>query len=200
MGSRHGRNGEGGMNAPDAEQGPDRAPVPFTRLDFADPELLEELLAVVRGVAERGAFTLGEPVDGFEQEFAAYCETEFAVGVSSGTEALALALRALGDRPRRRGDRAVELLHRHRRGCQRRGRHAAAGGRRPRIPSAHGGDRRTQPRSECALRDSGAPVRCHRRHGPDRRARPRGREHTWSRTPVRPMEPSTAAGASEASA
>ena len=49
----------------------------------------------MRGVAERGAFTLGEPVEGFEREFAAYCETDFAVGVSSGTEALALALRAL---------------------------------------------------------------------------------------------------------
>ena len=73
----------------------DTAPVPFTRLDFADPALLEELLAIVRGVAERGAFTLGEPVEGFEREFAAYCETEFAVGVSSGTEALTLALRAL---------------------------------------------------------------------------------------------------------
>jgi dTDP-3-amino-3,4,6-trideoxy-alpha-D-glucose transaminase len=69
--------------------------VPLTRLDFADPELLEELLGAVREIAERGAFTLGEPVEAFEREFAAYCETGFAVGVSSGTEALALALRAL---------------------------------------------------------------------------------------------------------
>jgi len=71
------------------------ASVPLTRLDFADPELLEELLGAVRGVAERGAFTLGEPVEEFEREFAEYCETDDAVGVSSGTEALALALRAL---------------------------------------------------------------------------------------------------------
>ena len=49
----------------------------------------------MREVAERGAFTLGEHVEGFEREFAAYCETDFAVGVSSGTEALVLALRAL---------------------------------------------------------------------------------------------------------
>ncbi len=69
--------------------------VPLTRLDFADPELLEELLGAVREVAERGAFTLGEAVEGFEREFAAYCETGFAVGISSGTEALTLALRAL---------------------------------------------------------------------------------------------------------
>ncbi len=69
--------------------------VPLTRLDFADPELLEELLQTVREVAERGAFTLGDHVESFERELAAYCETDFAIGVSSGTEALALALRAL---------------------------------------------------------------------------------------------------------
>jgi dTDP-3-amino-3,4,6-trideoxy-alpha-D-glucose transaminase len=69
--------------------------VPFTRMDNADPELLEELLGTVREVAEQGAFTLGHHVEAFEQDFAAYCETDFAIGVSSGTEALALALRAL---------------------------------------------------------------------------------------------------------
>jgi dTDP-3-amino-3,4,6-trideoxy-alpha-D-glucose transaminase len=72
-----------------------RAAVPLMRLDFADPELLEELMEAVREVAEHGAFTLGEHVEAFEREFAAYCETDFAVGVSSGTEALVLALRAL---------------------------------------------------------------------------------------------------------
>jgi dTDP-3-amino-3,4,6-trideoxy-alpha-D-glucose transaminase len=69
--------------------------VPFTRLDYFQPELLEELMGAVRGVAERGAFTLGEPVEAFEQEFAAYCDSDHAIGVSSGTEALVLALRAL---------------------------------------------------------------------------------------------------------
>jgi len=74
---------------------PPQMTVPLMRLDFADPELLEELMGAVRAVAERGAFTLGEPVESFEREFAAYCDTNFAIGVSSGTEALALALRAL---------------------------------------------------------------------------------------------------------
>jgi dTDP-4-amino-4,6-dideoxygalactose transaminase len=64
-------------------------------MDHADPELLEELMGAVREVAEQGAFTLGRHVESFEDEFASYCETDFAVGVSSGTEALALALRAL---------------------------------------------------------------------------------------------------------
>jgi dTDP-3-amino-3,4,6-trideoxy-alpha-D-glucose transaminase len=83
------------LNSVDAPSAPHAGPVPFTRLDWRDPILLEELLVVVRGVAERGEFTLGEPVEHFERDFAAYCDTGYAVGVSSGTEALALSLRAL---------------------------------------------------------------------------------------------------------
>lgn len=80
------------------------APVPFTRLDNADPELMAELLEVVADVGARAAFTLGEEVESFEREFAAYCGTEHAVGVSSGTAALELALRALGVGP---GDEVI---------------------------------------------------------------------------------------------
>jgi dTDP-3-amino-3,4,6-trideoxy-alpha-D-glucose transaminase len=69
--------------------------IPITRLDQADPELLEELLAVVSRVAHKGAFTMGAELDAFESEFAAYCETDHAVGVSSGTEAIVLALKAM---------------------------------------------------------------------------------------------------------
>ena len=69
--------------------------LPLARLDFHEPELLAELIGAVGEIAERGAFTLGEPVELFEREFADYCETGEAVGVSSGTEAIALALRAL---------------------------------------------------------------------------------------------------------
>ena len=70
--------------------------VPFVRLDHDDPELLEELLGEVRAVAEESAFTLGSHVEDFEADFAAYCEADEAVGVASGTDALALSLRALG--------------------------------------------------------------------------------------------------------
>ncbi len=71
------------------------ARVPLLKLDPADPELLEELLEVVANVAANAAFTLGSELEAFEDEFAAYCETDYALGVSSGTEALVLALRAL---------------------------------------------------------------------------------------------------------
>ena len=80
------------------------APVPFTQLDAADPERLEELLEVVAGVASRSAFTLGDEVLAFEAEFAAFCGAAEAIGVSSGTDALTLAFRALGIGP---GDEVV---------------------------------------------------------------------------------------------
>jgi dTDP-3-amino-3,4,6-trideoxy-alpha-D-glucose transaminase len=80
------------------------ARVPFTRLDNGDPELLAELLDVVARVSRDAAFTLGEEVDGFEREFASWCEAEHAIGVSSGTAALELALRGLGIGP---GDEVI---------------------------------------------------------------------------------------------
>ena len=69
--------------------------VPMAQLDNADPALLAELMLAVERVAFRGAFTLGEEVEAFERELAGYCQTEHAIGVSSGTEALVLSLRAL---------------------------------------------------------------------------------------------------------
>jgi dTDP-4-amino-4,6-dideoxygalactose transaminase len=78
--------------------------IPLTEMDHADPELLEELLEAVRAVAATGAFTGGAAVESFEREFARCCDVPHAVGVSSGTEALVLALRALGVGP---GDEVV---------------------------------------------------------------------------------------------
>jgi dTDP-3-amino-3,4,6-trideoxy-alpha-D-glucose transaminase len=72
------------------------ASVPFLRLDNAEPELFRRLMSAVEAVAARAAFTLGEEVEAFEHEFAAYCGTSSAIAVSSGTEALVLALRGLG--------------------------------------------------------------------------------------------------------
>jgi dTDP-4-amino-4,6-dideoxygalactose transaminase len=71
-------------------------PVPMSWLDNRDLPLFDELLTAVADVARAGAFTLGEAVEAFEREFAAYCAVKYAVGVSSGTEALVLSLRALG--------------------------------------------------------------------------------------------------------
>ncbi len=78
--------------------------IPTTKLDPADPALMEELLAVVERVARQGAFTLGAELEAFEQEFAEYCGAPYAVGVSSGTEALVLALKGLNIGP---GDEVI---------------------------------------------------------------------------------------------
>jgi dTDP-3-amino-3,4,6-trideoxy-alpha-D-glucose transaminase len=78
--------------------------VPFIRLDSAFPDLFAELMEVVERVARDAAFTLGPELETFEQAFAAECGAEHAVGVSSGTAALELALRGLGIGP---GDEVI---------------------------------------------------------------------------------------------
>lgn len=78
--------------------------IPLTRLDNADPALMEELLGAVERVARDAAFILGGEVEQFEADFAGYCETQEAIGVASGTDALALSLMALGIGP---GDEVV---------------------------------------------------------------------------------------------
>src|SRR3954447_19128311 len=95
-GAQHGRPGGRGMSATHSPAAPGAFAVPFVRLDRDDPELIEELLAEVRTVATEGAFVLGAHVEAFEADFAAYCGADEAIGVASGTDALALALRALG--------------------------------------------------------------------------------------------------------
>ena len=69
--------------------------VPYSFLDrqFEDPEpYLDEM----REIIARGNFTLGAPVEQFERQFAAYCGVPHAVGLASGTDALMLALQAVG--------------------------------------------------------------------------------------------------------
>jgi dTDP-3-amino-3,4,6-trideoxy-alpha-D-glucose transaminase len=78
--------------------------VPFIRLDSAEPELFAELMEVVERIARDSAFTLGPELERFEAAFASFCGSEHAAGVSSGTAALEIALRALGIGP---GDEVI---------------------------------------------------------------------------------------------
>lgn len=78
--------------------------IPLTVMDSHDPELLRELLGAVERVAETGAFIGGPAVERFETAFASWCECPHAVGVSSGTEAITLTLRALNLEP---GDEVI---------------------------------------------------------------------------------------------
>jgi dTDP-4-amino-4,6-dideoxygalactose transaminase len=52
--------------------------------------------AAIERVLESGVLIMGPELDAFEDEFARYCGTDYAVGVSSGTAALHLALSACG--------------------------------------------------------------------------------------------------------
>lgn len=68
--------------------------VPFVNLSQQTALLLPELRGVVERVLLSGQYILGEEVEAFEREFAAYLGVDFAVGVNSGTDALSLAMRA----------------------------------------------------------------------------------------------------------
>ncbi len=70
--------------------------VPFSDLGLAHGEIRKEMPAAIHKVIRRGDFILGQEVKTFEEEFARFCNVPFAVGVSSGTAALFLALVALG--------------------------------------------------------------------------------------------------------
>jgi dTDP-4-amino-4,6-dideoxygalactose transaminase len=60
--------------------------------------------AAIRRVIDRGWYVLGPEVDAFEQSFAAACGARHAIGVGTGTDAIAVILRALGVGP---GDEVV---------------------------------------------------------------------------------------------
>ncbi len=75
---------------------------------FANRASLEPLLPEIaerqRAVLEGGRYILGPAVETFESEFASYLGADHCVGVANGTDALAIALRALGVEP---GDEVV---------------------------------------------------------------------------------------------
>lgn len=70
--------------------------VPFLDLKAAYLELQPEIDASVKRLLESGWYILGEEVDAFEQEYAAYCEAKHCVGLANGLDALHLSLLTLG--------------------------------------------------------------------------------------------------------
>jgi len=73
--------------------------VPFIDLKAQHRVIQDELDQAIQRVMERADFALGEDVARFEEEFAAFCGTRYAVGVDSGLSALELSLRAYGIGP-----------------------------------------------------------------------------------------------------
>ena len=68
----------------------------------------EEIDAAVRRALESGWYVLGRELEAFEKEFAAYVGAKHCVGVANGTDAIEVALRALGVGV---GDEAITVSH-----------------------------------------------------------------------------------------
>jgi dTDP-4-amino-4,6-dideoxygalactose transaminase len=72
------------------------AKVPFLDLVTPHLELQDELVKIFTSALRTAAFVGGPAVEGFERDFAQFCEVKHCVGVNSGTDALRFALIAAG--------------------------------------------------------------------------------------------------------
>ncbi|MEX2502827.1 MAG: DegT/DnrJ/EryC1/StrS family aminotransferase [Trueperaceae bacterium] len=89
--------------APDASP-PGDAPIPMLDLAAEVEALWDEIMPAVQGVLRSGQFIGGPEVDAFEAEVADRLRVRHAIGLNSGTDALILALEALGIGP---GDEVI---------------------------------------------------------------------------------------------
>src|SRR6185437_11012673 len=71
-------------------------------------EIEEEVMQAIRGVLESGLLILGPRVQSFEQAFSRWLGGGHSVGVGNGTDALAIALRALNVGP---GDEVLTVAN-----------------------------------------------------------------------------------------
>ena len=80
--------------------------VPFLDLKAQYRQIESEVVPVVTEAMAAGMFIGGPQVTGFEEEFAAFCDSKYCIGVGSGTDALRFALMAAGVGP---GDAVVTV-------------------------------------------------------------------------------------------
>lgn len=78
--------------------------IPFLDLRAAYLKLKPEIDAAIARSLDSGWYILGEEVEAFETEWAAYCEAKHAISVANGLDALRLALCAMGVGP---GDEVI---------------------------------------------------------------------------------------------
>jgi dTDP-4-amino-4,6-dideoxygalactose transaminase len=81
--------------------------VPFLDLTRQFREVEAEATAALERALRSGVYVLGAEVEGFEAEWASFCGVPSSAGVASGTDALALALRATGAVRPGEGDEVV---------------------------------------------------------------------------------------------
>jgi dTDP-4-amino-4,6-dideoxygalactose transaminase len=92
---QNGSNSNNGHNGNHSADGGNKA-VPF--LDLVTPHLLleDEIVSVFRNALSTAGFIGGPMVNDFEKAFAKYCNTQYCIGVASGTDALRFALTGAG--------------------------------------------------------------------------------------------------------
>jgi dTDP-4-amino-4,6-dideoxygalactose transaminase len=78
--------------------------VPLLDLKGQYAGIKDEVLQAISAVCDGQRFALGPAVAEFEEKVAAYCDSKYAIGVSSGTDALLVSLMALGIKP---GDEVI---------------------------------------------------------------------------------------------
>src|SRR5207237_2204912 len=83
--------------------------VPFVDLAAQYSTIADEINETTSRIIQKADFILGREVRLFEEEFAAFSEARYAVGVDSGTSALELALRAYDIGP---GDEVITAANR----------------------------------------------------------------------------------------
>ncbi len=70
--------------------------IPFMDLRITDNSEREMLISSFKRLMDHGQYIMGCEVDNFEREIARYCNRKYCIGVSSGTDAIYIALRGLG--------------------------------------------------------------------------------------------------------
>jgi dTDP-4-amino-4,6-dideoxygalactose transaminase len=73
--------------------------VPFLDLQASYASIKPEIQEAIQRVLDSAAYALGPSVAAFESDFAAYCDVDHGVAVGNGTEALWIALKAVGVGP-----------------------------------------------------------------------------------------------------
>ncbi len=80
--------------------------IPFLDLKAQYKQIENEVVPAVTEAMAAGMFIGGPQVSGFEEEFAAFCDSRYCIGVGSGTDALRFALMAAGVGP---GDAVITV-------------------------------------------------------------------------------------------
>ncbi len=82
--------------------------IPFVDLKAQYLGIQAEMNRAIQSVLDETAFIMGPKLDAFEHDFAAFCKAPHCAGVGSGTDALYLALKAMGIGA---GDEVISVSH-----------------------------------------------------------------------------------------